>query len=885
MKLSYSTTLMQRFLYAVIAALIPLIGIRSVAHASTQLSGSDGCLVAFPAQSTPAQSTATYYLPLIESIPPSPSIETDPPPYNESENDKRVNGTLPFGDQLGDVGQYYSQVSPSFLSSLQIQNWSTITQVVDITLYGDSGYVARQFQGCQLSPQEHYSWSVQEKQMVVARGLNAVPIDTICEDNGVVIRNGETVEPVLHGIYHAEISANTPDVISALMIHRAMGSEQLISSYPLRPIAKTSNAIHVPAVLLDRNSQHWWDTELVVQNQGNESIQLTFQICSDNGSCFNNNSATLRAKERRSFLASHLFYSDDNRVGNATKGLTQRDGWFSITAMATADKNAQSPPQIALTSHIFKQSIPEGSSRPKAENGSNCLLTSSHTSGQKQIVFSAALNEFSLLRVYNPTADQINVALSLARADGTIIDSTQHVFAAQASNSWNADALAQLFDEQQIAQSAQLILEADDEIAAFLWRDGTVVHANRPELIENPAQGTAQWAVPFWGAPVLPFRWDKSENYIGRTNNSGQMLSRFGLGETNPKHAQRPEWARKLNWYNWFALRESCNAPVGEADDYSTYLALWKGLNRCSNGSDRSCINSEERLQAIQNRIPSSCAGHPLFLSNEPDVNAGDFMSYPELSRLIYIFRDWPGDLYGPTFAGPQYDKAWYPSEATEWCRTAVDVGICPETSGCDACIQDGVNDGTWDPYDIHMQGLEAYFRRSGLWMAGRSWPLETVLDGLPLHFYTDYESLANDDHWRAPLLQQYRDRADEAGWPIIVKEYGFITWPFRDGTFLEISRCNITNRLDNARRVLQQNLGNYSAEHNENPFKLFWFHSGCGNPALAFYDKLCLFESPAKLSTPVGLRWYEDAIAQSDEDTQGICSEIRLPIIDLPQP
>ena len=211
------------------------------------------------------------------------------------------------------------------------------------------------------------------------------------------------------------------------------------------------------------------------------------------------------------------------------------------------------------------------------------------------------------------------------------------------------------------------------------------------------------WAVPFWGAPTLPFRWDTGQNNPDLGNSSRERLSRFGLGETVPDHESRPEWARRLNWYNWFALRESCNSPVDLAEEYSTYLALWRGLGSCAGGQlDRSCINSEERLQAIQNRVPSSCAGRPLFLTNEPDVNAGDFMSYPELGRAMYLFRDWPGDLYSPTYGGPRYDQAAYPSEATSWCFTAVRKGLCPQAPGCDICIQDGYYDGTWDPYDIH---------------------------------------------------------------------------------------------------------------------------------------------------------------------------------------
>src|SRR5690606_14897470 len=140
-----------------------------------------------------------------------------------------------------------------------------------------------------------------------------------------------------------------------------------------------------------------------------------------------------------------------------------------------------------------------------------------------------------------------------------------------------------------------------------------------------------------------------------------------------------------------------CHETVGTEEAYSTYIPVWPGLRRCNPASsdDRSCVNTDERLQQIRNTLPSSCAGRPLFLACEPDLGNQAAMTYHELGRMIYVLRDWPGELFSPAFASYSYEQPIYPPEDSAWCRQAVAEGLCPQTPGCERCRQDGVVDGT----------------------------------------------------------------------------------------------------------------------------------------------------------------------------------------------
>ncbi len=234
-------------------------------------------------------------------------------------------------------------------------------------------------------------------------------------------------------------------------------------------------------------------------------------------------------------------------------------------------------------------------------------------------------------------------------------------------------------------------------------------------------------------------------------------------------------------------------------------------------------------------------------------------MTHHELGRLIYLLRDWPGRLFSPAFASYSYERPVQPSERNSLCAQYVAEAACPGAEGCELCVRDGIFDGTADPFDISLMGLEAYFRKEGRWVQGQSWRLEDVVEGLLIHFYNGYGDTLNDEHWRIPYLQQYRERAAEAGWPIVVKEYGFAVWPNELGEESGFTASSIAHQVDDIRQFLQTYLGGVG----EGPGrlkKLFWYQTGCVSQS-DFWSLLCLFLDPAVLSDPVGRCWYVDAV------------------------
>jgi hypothetical protein len=780
---------------------------------------------------------------------------------------KQIGSLLPLGDQLGDIGQYYSQVAPSLASTLHVQNGSASTGVFSLTLMSDTGTIVQSLGSCAVPAYHARSLQLSDGGMRMRDEEGQfLPLATVCTQS-------QPAGPLkFHGLYHAQIhtdaahpltmrvETHTDETQAGIHFHTA-GSYQAIP----QPVAGA--IIPLPALLATRQPENWWDTELVVQNVADQPVQVRFRLCDANGRCFENNRATLQARERRSFLASHLLYAD------ALGFLQTRAGWFSATLTASAQDNAN--PQVVVLANYFQQPVAADHRQPQAEQGSTCLLQATPPQPSQQISYTVTPSEHFLLRLYNPaTAPSLVTARLLDSTGQSVITRTQ-ILPAQGSASWSAP---QLFGPVFSPTTTPLTLQvvAEQALTAFVWQAGVILEPQAAETASNV------WYAPLLAAPTVEFRWDSDDP--GTEAGEPAPGSDFGLAETSgSNHALRPLWARRLNWYTWSATAHRCNEPVSAEEPYSTYITMWWGLGACGSESDRSCINQPARLERLRNTIPSNCAGRPLFLANEPDLPAPQsFMSYHELGRQIYQMRSWPGELYSPVFASFAYDRPTYVTEPTPWCEAALRQGWCPGGENCQECIQDGVVDGEWDPHDISFQGLETYFGVNSRWALGERWPIETILEGMVLHFYTLDDAFASDTYWRAPFLQQYRDRADEAGWPIIVSEYGFVQWPDRDGVFIDVTRCTIAHRLDDLRRALQKHLGDSQPEHGFNPKKLFWFHTGCSYGI--HRDRwLCLFDDPQTLTQPVGACWFEDGVRGSSTDTPCThpCARILAPIVN----
>ena len=782
---------------------------------------------------------------------------------------------LPLGTQLDDVGQYYSQVSPSLMSALRIANPTSSAQTFDLTLYGDTGNVARTLQGCRVDPGRTRTVQFVAGELAFGEDDGSLPAAEVCA--GLTVGKDGNGKPAtsLHGIYHAQITATNPAALDvrvstrrdpALMAATAFG----VGEYRATAGANAASAVPLPGLLASRDRSNWWDTEVAVQNVSGVRINLQFRLCTDTGQCFDNNAARLAPYERRIFLASHLLYA------STPAGLVEHAGWVSAAALASPVDPTQEGAQLAVAVNYFRQPVGDTEVRPQAENGSDCLLSATPPPAAREFTVPLTQNGPWQVRLANAAGSVNRVRVDLVDAVGNVLSTAAQEIAADTT--WNVEKQELEPDPARRGNAPaddrvgdlRLHIVAKEPVTVLGWdADGLL----SPRL---DAAADGAWYAPLVAAPIVRFRWDSSSG----SPTTGRPYKQFGVAETVPTvHASRPDWLRELNWYaahRTLDIQERwCNETVSPYDPYSTHIPLWGGLRQCDPtwSGDRKCVNSLARFQRVRNNLPSACAGRPLFLANEPDLGPMGYMTYHELGRLVYVMRDWPGQLFSPVFASYNYEAPVYPPEVTDFCRQALAESLCPQTPGCERCRQDGIVDGRIDPYDISFKGLEEYYATPNLWAQGQSWRFEDTVEGMLIHFYQRSEDVLDDNHWRVYYLHLYRDRAAAAGWPIIVKEYGFPVSNNEFGIPPSTTVVDIADRVDNHRRFLQQHLGNGEAAYNNNPFKLFWYQTGCDGQG-SLYGKLCLFSAPQQLTDPVGVCWREDAARNDPADWS--CGQVR---------
>ncbi|HMN30680.1 MAG TPA: hypothetical protein PKE45_21185, partial [Caldilineaceae bacterium] len=535
---------------------------------------------------------------------------------------KQAGLLVPLGDQLGDVGQYYSQVAPSMVSTLTVENSTPLTQTFSLNLRSDRGVVARSLHRCPVAPGATLALQIKAGELWLADTNRQLPAASICEPTAAQAEPAGQALPTLQGIYHAELTTSAANPFTFTVETASDPNQPSIvyqtkSNYRAVPEQLARGTVYLPALVATRTQDNWWDTELVVQNVTHQATNLQFRLCDDEGRCFANNLATLQAYERRIFLASHLLYADDAGF------LDERAGWFSATLTATPADDPGEDPRVVVLTNLFRQTVALNKREPQAEQGSDCLLQAELLAPTQQLDYTTtAVNEV-VVRVYNPGPTTNAVQLNLVDHQGQPLKTLNALVAASGTAFWS---IPDIFHETTSlpGETVTLQVQAQQAIVAFVWQNGSIV---RPQTI---SQATT-WYAPLVAAPTVPFRWDSSAGDPSRSTHPG---SSFGLAETQRAyHPQRPEWARRLNWYIWSANQQSCNETVAEAEPYSTYIPMWWGLGGCSDaGNDRSCVNSPNRLQKLRNDLPSNCTGRPLFLANEPDLPAPQsFMTYHEL--------------------------------------------------------------------------------------------------------------------------------------------------------------------------------------------------------------------------------------------------------------
>jgi hypothetical protein len=279
----------------------------SPVNISTAPTQQEACTSSFPPDAYAG------FLPLIQFGDP---IDLPPQPVQEDNISvlKQAGTLVPIGDQLGDVGQYYSQIAPSMVSTLTLENTTPITQTFALTLFEDLGSVAQILEHCTIAPQATLSLQMNNGEMWLLQHNQQTSVEPVCSSSLRREKPRQSqLEPTLHGIYHAIITAGAQDTLAVsvdtasdnnlpTILHRSIDQYQAMPGY------LAANTIFIPALLATRNPDNWWDTEIVVQNVTDQTTDVQFRICNDQGRCFANNMATLQAYERRIFLGSHLFW-------------------------------------------------------------------------------------------------------------------------------------------------------------------------------------------------------------------------------------------------------------------------------------------------------------------------------------------------------------------------------------------------------------------------------------------------------------------------------------------------------------------------------------------------------------------------------------------------
>lgn len=233
------------------------------------------------------------------------------------------------------------------------------------------------------------------------------------------------------------------------------------------------------------------------------------------------------------------------------------------------------------------------------------------------------------------------------------------------------------------------------------------------------------WYVPFAPAPVVQFEWDAG----GNTNEPDGVFGAAPYSSTGGHH----DWYKEMNYMNWGA--EKCSELVNSLTR-SRFVPTWWGIGNTNlvsvtvgsgwewkHDGSSNAYNSEIRLKAIRNGVPSECAGRPVKLINEPNNSGEDpdgddellgvqaNMTYPEQFRALWLFRTWPGDVYGPFYANPN------PNWTHESGCTNVSYG---EGQARKTCFEKFVNN-----YIPNWNGVN-----------GKTYSFGDFVDGIGLHFY-----------------------------------------------------------------------------------------------------------------------------------------------------
>lgn len=357
---------------------------------------------------------------------------------------------VPMGDELGDVGQYYSQVDPSQLSRLGIYNpnGSSVSVSVSCT-------------------------------QMAERVRSLPPPAPLPANTGVEVRTDTITQTVCsnlsarpRGVYHGVITSSGGNVAVANWVNNdtTTGNPLVSSAYEAVQAGMTSTTHYLYGVLVRGTSGNdWTDTEFVVQNPSTTTdAYVQFTLCESNGTtCWNNNSAVVPKNGHRIFLLSQLAYQ------NSGGSLTEKSGGLSTNFTVTNSVPVATMANMFRQNSTHDQNSTDGRNRSKVDG-----LLWSATGGQQRCDSPFLYRESGdssggyshAVKVQNLGASSTTVTVELRDANGNVPTN------GTASKSVGADPVVGFdgyeFNVAAGTYAARIYSSGSNNLAAWHWRSG-----------------------------------------------------------------------------------------------------------------------------------------------------------------------------------------------------------------------------------------------------------------------------------------------------------------------------------------------------------------------------------------------------------------------------
>lgn len=596
---------------------------------------------------------------------------------------------MPLGDALGDVGQYYSNISASMGSVTYIQNTSSSNNTATITVYSDTGSAAASLT-CTIPGSSTASLKLTD---ATNRYMQITNVSGNCSNkidaSGYYTASGSLQK--FSGVYHVKVVGTSNLAVVTRTTQRTGDLNTIANDANGAYMAVSSPTTEVvfPGIKVDRSGSERHDSEIVVWNiDSTNSITVSIELCPYNGSgCYSNNSASIGKNERRIFTASQLQYAPNNG------SLTEQGAWLS----ARVKKTGGSGTGFVAMASVFKQNL--DGSKIKAENGSDRYFQIAQPEAATTLyipAFVKGTNTHRVLIANNDLSNSATITAKLYNSAGTNVGTWSNKTISAKGNLFLTD------DDSDISGTASgvysMIITANRNLTAQHWFDnGTDLHG------EAAIASTASNAY----APYIPDdtgSWSWQAHYQdGNSLANFHLLGSIDGGSESTLYSNLPTKA----YYNW-------SASVGSGNHYGYLTRSHVGaptipwglgvgmveIHTGGSGDDHLAYNMP------QYDVPTGLRGATTWyvpfapapvLAFEEATNPFNAGGYGEGSKPPGVEWTWNGN-----------QGESYPADLTGWVYTTwgVNASICGSNSRYIPRTGHNKNDAVYGPAVIALRNL-----------------------------------------------------------------------------------------------------------------------------------------------------------------------------------